>query len=388
MATNPASPLRYAIGGMIALAVAMGIGRFVYTPILPGMMDELRLTASDAGFIASANYLGYLVGAFAAAGGWASRRERPIMFAALAASALLAALMAAGEGMTLFLVIRFLAGVASAFVMVFLAAIVFSHLAAAGRGDLQAVHFAGVAIGIAVSALMTGALVLTDSAWFAGWIWAAVLSAAGFIVVAVLIDRGPVVHGAAGREPPLPRSGAFYRVILAYGLFGFGYIVTATFLVAIVRAGEGGRLFESAVWLMTGLAGIPSVYLWGRLARRIGLTATFAVGCVVEAIGVAASVGIGGYAGPLVGGMLLGGTFIAITAIGLQMGRLLASAAPRRAFALMTGSFGTGQILGPLAAGFLADRTGGYLLPSLAAAAVLLAAALVALSAGEATKSP
>ncbi len=388
MTQHPASPFRFAIGGMIALAVAMGIGRFVYTPILPGMMHELRLTASDAGLIASANYLGYLVGAFAAAGGWASRRERPIMLAALAASALLAALMAAGEGMALFLAVRFLAGVASAFVMVFLSTIVFSQLAAAGRGDLQAVHFAGVALGISISALMTGALVLADSAWFAGWIWAAVLSAAGFVVAAVLIDRGPVVHGAAVREPPLPKSGALTRVILAYGMFGFGYIVTATFLVAIVRAGEGGRMFESAVWLATGLAGIPSVYLWGRLGRRIGLTATFAVGCVVEAIGVAASVGLGGYAGPLVGGMLLGGTFIANTAIGLQIGRLLAPAAPRRALALMTVSFGTGQILGPLVAGFLADRTGSYLLASLVAAAVLLAAALVALSAGEATKSP
>lgn len=388
MAPNSASPLRYAIGGMAALAVAMGIGRFVYTPILPGMMHELRLTASDAGLIASANYLGYLVGAFAAAGGWAFGRERPVMLAALAASGLLAALMAAGESMMLFLVVRFLAGAASAFVMVFLSTIVFSHLAAAGRGDLQAVHFAGVAIGISVSALMTGVLVLADSPWFAGWIGAAVLSAAGYVVASVLIDRGPVVHGAAGREPPLPRSGALYRVILAYGLFGFGYIVTATFLVAIVRAGEGGRLFESGVWLATGLAGIPSIYLWNRFARRIGLTAAYAAGCLVEAVGVAASVGLGGYAGPLVGGILLGGTFLAVTAIGLQMGRLLAPAAPRRALALMTGSFGTGQILGPFVAGFLADRTGDYLLPSLVAAAVLLAAAFVALSAGEATKSP
>lgn len=388
MAPVPASPLRYALGGMIALAVAMGIGRFVYTPILPGMMDELKLSASDAGLIASSNYLGYLVGAFVAGGGWATGRERAIMLAALAASTVLAALMAAGEGMALFLAVRFLAGVASAFVMVFLSTIVFSHLAAAGRSDLQAVHFAGVALGISLSALMTGALVLADSPWFAGWIWAAVLSAAGFAVAATLIDRGPLVLGAAVREPALPRSSALTRVIIAYGLFGLGYIVTATFLVAIVRAGEGGRLFESAVWLVTGLAGVPSIYLWSRLGRRIGLTAAYALGCVVEAVGVAASVGLGGYAGPLVGGALLGGTFIAVTAIGLQIGRLLAPAAPRRALALMTVSFGTGQILGPLAAGLLADRTGGYLLPSLAAAAVLLASALVAISAGEATKSP
>src|SRR5690606_21598776 len=149
----------------IAMAVAMGIGRFVYTPILPGMMEGLGLSASDAGLIASANYLGYLVGAVLAAGGWGQGRERPVMLAALAASGLLAAGMALSTALPLFLGIRFLAGLASAFVMVFLTTIVFSHLAAAGRSDLQAAHFGGVGIGIAISALMTGILLLNGSGW-------------------------------------------------------------------------------------------------------------------------------------------------------------------------------------------------------------------------------
>lgn len=82
------------------------------------------------------------------------------MLAALAANALLAALMGLTADLSYFLVIRLVAGLASAFLMVFLAAIVFSHLAGAGRNDLQAVHFSGVGLGIAVSGLMTGALVL------------------------------------------------------------------------------------------------------------------------------------------------------------------------------------------------------------------------------------
>ena len=101
-APTPAPPLRFAVAGMIAMAVAMGIGRFVYTLILPGMMEGAGLSAADAGLIASANYLGYLVGALLAAGGWASGRERTLMLAGLAGTALLCAAMGLTESLPLF----------------------------------------------------------------------------------------------------------------------------------------------------------------------------------------------------------------------------------------------------------------------------------------------
>ncbi|RUW57530.1 YbfB/YjiJ family MFS transporter, partial [Mesorhizobium sp. M7A.F.Ca.US.008.03.1.1] len=173
MTSVASTALRFAFAGMIAMAVAMGIGRFVYTPILPGMMEELHLSPADAGWIASANYLGYLIGALAAAGGWAHGRERLLMLAGLGASAVLAALMGLTDAMAAFLAIRFLAGLASAFVMVFMASIVFSHIAAAGRNDLQAWHFGGVGLGIAASAAMMAVLVAEHSGWAAGWLWSA-----------------------------------------------------------------------------------------------------------------------------------------------------------------------------------------------------------------------
>jgi predicted MFS family arabinose efflux permease len=122
---------------MLAMAVAMGIGRFVYTPLLPGMMEGLGQSASDAGLIASANYAGYLVGALLAGGGWGEGRERAVGLWSLAASALLVALMAPSRRLPAFLALRFLAGVASAFVMVFVTSLVFARLAANGRDDLQ-----------------------------------------------------------------------------------------------------------------------------------------------------------------------------------------------------------------------------------------------------------
>lgn len=363
---------------MVALAVAMGIGRFIYTPILPGMMEQAGLSASDAGLVASANYLGYLVGAVIAAYGWAAGRERAVMLASLLASGFLTAAMAGPGGLAVWLAYRFAAGVASAFVMVFVSTIVFSHLSAAGRDDLQSVHFGGVGVGIAASAATIGGLTLGDFAWPAGWLAGAVLSALGFIAVAALVKCGPVAASGTTREPPIDWSPPLRRLTLAYALFGAGYIVTATFLVAIVRAGDAGQSFEAVVWLAAGLAGIPSVWLWRRVARRIGLIGAYSAGCAVEAIGVSASVTMAAPLGPILGAVLLGGTFIAVTALGLQAGRALAGGAPRGVLAMMTAAFGVGQIVGPLIAGYLADQTGSFLVPSLAASLALLASAIMA----------
>jgi len=380
------SPLRLAVAGMVALAVAMGIGRFVYTPILPGMMEELHLTPADAGWIASANYLGYLIGALAAAGGWAHGRERLLMLVSLAASAVLAALMGLNETIAAFLVIRLLAGLASAFVMVFMSSIVFSHLAASGRGDLQALHFGGVGLGIAASSALLAILVTEHAGWAAGWLWSGAVSAVGLLFVALLAGSATPANGVDGPEPALPKDRSLTKMILAYGLFGFGYVVTATFLVAIVRQGGGGRVFEATVWMVAGLAGLPSTWFWQKLAARIGLYAAYAVSCLVEVVGVTASVVVKGFTGPLLAGVLLGGTFIAITALGLQTARQLAPQAPRRIFAVMTAAFGLGQIIGPIAAGLLAQASGNYVLASAMAAAALLVSGIIAWSA--APKSP
>ncbi|MGN6535745.1 MAG: YbfB/YjiJ family MFS transporter [Mesorhizobium sp.] len=372
------SPLRFALAGMVGMAAAMGIGRFVYTPILPGMMEGLHLSAADAGLIASANFLGYLVGAYAAAGGWAHGRERATMLAGLAASTLLAAAMGLTGDLAAFLVIRFLAGVASAFVMVFLTAIVSSHLDSTGRGGMQALHFGGVGLGIALSSLLMVILVDYHADWQAGWFWSAGLSAVAFAIVALTVDSGPLGNGTTGREPRLPKSPALARMIFSYGLFGFGYVVTATFLVAIVRAGGAGRVFEAVVWMVAGLVAFPSIWLWQVVAARAGIYAAYAGACFVEVVGVVASVALGGYFGPLLASVLLGATFMAVSALGLQAGRLLAPQAPRRVVALMTTSFGIGQIVGPVVAGVLAERSGSFVLPSLLATVVLVASGLCA----------
>ncbi|MCO4318538.1 MFS transporter [Phyllobacterium sp. 21LDTY02-6] len=381
MNQSSATPLRYSLGGLVAMAVGMGIGRFIYTPILPGMMSDLGLSPSDAGIIASANFLGYLVGAVVAGYGWAAGRERGVMLASLGLSAALCLAMGISSDVLLLSLIRFLAGVASALMLVFAATIVFSHLGAARRLDLQAVHFGGVGTGIALSALLVAAGTSAGYGWRADWMAAGLVSFAGLLAVALLIRDGPVRDGSGSKEPAIRWTAAFVKLNIAYALFGIGYVITATFIIAIVRDSNGGPFTEALVWLCTGLAGIVSVWAWNPVLRRVGPFRSLALSLIALAAGVSASVIVPSPIGPLIGGLLLGFTIMVITAFAFQAGRELVPLAPRRMMAITTAAFGIGQIVGPLIGGYLADVSGSFTSATLLAAAGLVIGAYFAYSA-------
>jgi predicted MFS family arabinose efflux permease len=382
MRSESSAPVGLALGGLLSLAVAMGIGRFVYTPILPVMADGLGLSASQAGLIASANFAGYLVGALAAATPRLPGSRRAWLVGALLASALTTGLMGLAGGMAAFLTLRFAGGLASAFVMVFASSLVLDRLAAAGRPGLASLHFAGVGTGIALSALIVAGLAGAD--WRVLWGASGVAALLAVPAIAILVPREPDgASRAASAGTPFAPGRRLTALIAAYGLFGFGYVITATFLVAIVREAPTLRPVEPWIWLAVGLAGAPSIALWTLVARRTGTIPAFAAACIVEAVGVALSVLASGALGALLSAAFLGGTFIAITALGLVAARALSPSDPRRVVALMTASFGAGQILGPLVAGLMVDRAGSYAGPSYVAAALLVAAAMVALVARE-----
>ena len=168
---------------------------------------------------------------------------------------------------------------------------------------------------------------------------------------------------------------------VAYGLFGFGYVITTTFLVAIVRQTAEVRVLEPWVWILFGLAAIPSVTIWAWLGKRIGVMNAFAIACIVEAAGVAASVEWMTITGVVVSALLLGGTFMGLTALGLIAARGLSAGNPHRAIGRMTASFAIGQMVGPALAGFLSERLGDFRVASLIAAGALVAAAALAVRA-------
>lgn len=378
MSVTPLNARALAFGGLIAMAAAVGIGRFIYTPILPPMVEDLGLTKGQAGLIASANFVGYLVGALAAAA-VPINAPRRWLIGGLAVSALTTGAMSLPHAMLPFLTLRFLGGMASAFVLVLASTVVLERLAASGRSDAAAIHFSGVGAGIALSSLLTWGLQASDLGWRAMWLGGGILSLVGTLLAIILIPSSSPAQSQARPALSAPSRRGLSALAAAYGLVGFGYVITATFIVAIVRGSADVRAAEPLVWLALGLAAIPSVAAWIAVGRHFGVLQAFAAACLVEAVGIALSVVWPTLTGLFLSAGLLGGTFMGLTALGLMASQAL-SANRRRTFALMTSAFGLGQIVGPLVAGYGFDMTGSFFLPSMIAAAGLVVGAALAMS--------
>jgi predicted MFS family arabinose efflux permease len=377
-----ASPIRIALGGLVALAAALGIGRFVYTPILPGMAAALHLTKSQAGLIASANFLGYLIGAMAATAPLFGSARRFWLLTGLVTNAAGLLAMAVTTDLALFAIIRFVAGLASGFVMVFGSALVMERLSTGGRSSLSSVYFMGPGAGITFSAALVAILAGCGVAWAGLWLANGLATCIALAVVAWAIPADAAGTGGPGAaSPPEPLSRPVILLTAAYGLVGFGYVITSTFIVALVRETPSIATWEPYVWIVVGLAALPSAIVWAACARRMGTMRAFAAAAIVEAIGVATSVIWPTLPGIALAAILLGGTFIGLTAMGLVAVRTMMAGDPRRGIGLLTAVFGVGQIIGPLVAGVMHDMTGSFTEVTYMAAASLVVSAGLALAA-------
>ncbi len=371
-------PAAQALAGLLSLAIGIGIGRFAYTPILPYMGAGLALDKSEAGLIASANFLGYLLGALAAAWRAPPGDARFWLLGALALSGLSTGAMALTTELGAFLLLRFVNGIAGALAMVLASSLLMDRLATAGRDGWAAAIYAGVGAGIAISALAVPAAASASDDWQGPWLFCGALCLAFSVVVGVLLPRPQArTTAAAGVDRSSGQAGV-RRLIAAYGLGGFGYVITATFIADMVRADPVLQPAEQMVWLCVGLTAAPSVALWGWAGRRWGNRHAFAAGCLIQAAGVALSVLGGSVWLVMLAAGLLGGTVMGLTALGLIEVRRLSAGDPRRNLALMTAAWGLGQMVGPALAGALHDWLGSYLVPSLLAAAALVAGAALA----------
>lgn len=377
------------LGGMLALAVAMGVGRFAFTPILPSMRNAFGLSPSDLGALAAANYLGYLLGAIAATSPRLGHWQGPILRGSLLLVVVLTGLMATTHAPLAWLALRFLAGVASAGVFVYGSAAVLGWLTRHGRVEMAGWFFSGVGVGIAAAGLVVlvvQRLGMGDGVtWRAEWLGVTVLAVSLSGPCWAWLPHEPV----APRPPSRPAGGGWRRpsaalLLLgaAYFLDGVGYIVAGTFLAAIAGAVPGLAGLGVAAWILVGVAGAPSAVLWIRAGARFGLMPALALAYLLQGVSLVLPALSNRAEAAALSAILFGGTFIGITALTVAEGRRLAP--PERAASTiggLTAVFGVGQVIGPLLAGALAGERGDFRLPLLVASAVVFLGALLVFAA-------
>ncbi|WP_242538556.1 YbfB/YjiJ family MFS transporter [Trinickia acidisoli] len=400
-----------ALACMVALAVALGVGRFAFTPLLPLMLHAGALDLRSGGLLASANYAGYFIGALTCA--LLPIEHARMVRVGLATTAVLTLAMGVTHSLPIWIAVRFVAGVVSAWTFVFASQWGLARLARLGAPAWGGVIYTGPGIGIVATGLMAGAAAHQGAPF--GWVLFGVLcvvstacvwrtfapstgqawrswrsgraapavnpSAAARVAPASSIRPHADAGGVSSLSEAERRRQGIWLVVL-YGMPGFGYIITATFLPVIARHALPGSNWPDLFWPMFGAALIPGSLFAARLPARWDNRLLLAACYVVQAVGIALGIVFPTAAGFAIGSVLIGLPFTAITLFAMREARRLRGEHAAGLMGYATAAYGVGQIVGPLVAAPIAARVGSFA-PSLWLAALVLmagAAGLVVLA--------
>jgi predicted MFS family arabinose efflux permease len=366
------SPAVIATAGLIALAVAMGIGRFAFTPIMPMMEADAGLTLRAAGWLAAANYLGYFIGALCAA--------RLSLAQAVRGGLLLIAVvtfaMGITQGFVLQLSLRLLAGVASAWVLVHVSAWTLARLMAMRRADANGIVYAGVGVGVAAAGLVCMATMQVR--WHSDRTWQVfgVLTLLAALALWRSFRGGRAAQTSSGASTRIRWNADKRRLMWCYGALGFGYIIPATYLPDMAHRYITDPLVFGLAWPVFGAASALSTWIAARWLAKVNDRRLWAICYLLMMAGVALPALWPTLAAILIAALLVGGTYMVVTMLGLREARRAAGAEATSFIAVMTAAFAIGQIVGPLLVSAVAHRPHGFAAALLGAAAVLLLAAI------------
>ena len=362
-----------AVAGALALATAMGIGRFAFTPLMPMMLADGAVDLAGASWLATANYFGYLVGALLCTFQpllWSRVKALPPVLATTWMRGGLAATCVLTLGMALQVPVlwpwlRFAAGVASAFVFVFTSGWCLARLAERNTSNLGGVMFTGPGAGIAISGVLASGMVALQ--WKAAWGWL-VFGTLACVLTAMIwrtfsLKLAAPASASAGSLPistaaaPKASRWQMFWLAIAYGLDGLGYIITATFLPVIARQVMPGSPWLDLFWPLFGVAIVAGALLSTRISLKGDLRYILAACYMMQALGVIMTVWLPTPAGFALGSLLLGLPFTAITFFAMQEVRRLKPMGAASSMGLLTAVYGLGQIAGPPLAAWLLGRS-------------------------------
>lgn len=357
------NPYTLVIGGVFALFIAMSIGRFAYTPILPFMQQEAGFSTRFAGFLASSNYAGYLVGAIIASIVPLKRNRAIFLRISIISSIVLTLLMGLTYSHTSWMVWRFLSGITSAFVFVLASSLILDQLAKQRKLGWVGVMYGGVGLGIFISGLLVP-LLIENFHYEGAWIGLACLAGLLSIIVFLTVkedDSSQVVTPSSPLHIKTTKNPKWLPWLLAsYGLEGLGYIVTGTFIVAIAEQTPAFSGNATSVWVLVGLTAIPSCVLWAYFGNKYGYMSSLMVLLMIQAVGIALPAISTSSTSFYVSAILFGATFMGVTTLATAFARNKNPLGSARVIAIMTTIYALGQMIGPSIAGVLTAETESY----------------------------
>lgn len=370
------------IGGILALTIAMGIGRFAYTPILPLMQTDVVFSDAVAGFLATINYAGYLFGSISSSLIPLKQHRTTFLRVSLVISVLTTAFMGLTHSYFIWNILRFISGFASAFVFVLASSIVLDELAKRGKSSWSGLFYSGVGFGIFFSSLIIPFLNKLYT-WEGTWLGLATVSGIASIFVwswlkATNYNRAKKDSQQALIQTPPKRWLTW--LIIAYGLEGLGYIVTGTFIVSFAEKAVTFSSDASLVWMIVGFAAIPSCIIWSMLAPKLGFVKSLVIAFALQSIGIAMPVIWISEITLIISALLFGATFMGITTLATTLARHISPYNSNRIIGYMTAIYAIGQMIGPSIAGVLSTYTNNLNAALLGAAGVVLLGALLLLT--------
>nr|WP_232158676.1 YbfB/YjiJ family MFS transporter [Mammaliicoccus sciuri] len=369
--------------GMLSLFIVMAIGRFSYTPILPFMQKATHLTNENAGLLATVNYLGYLIGAMIPT--FLIIKSKVVdLKIYLLINIISVLLMGVTQGFLVWNILRFIAGITSGTVFVLASNVVLESLNKGGKSHLSGFLYSGVGIGIFTSSIFIQ--IYTDyNTWASTWIILGIASLIlGFIVIFFMKEIKEPVNLEQKTIHINDQNSALYTkwfmvcFSIAYLLEGAGYIVTGTFLVAIVESIPDLKEYAALSWMFVGMAAIPSCVLWSILGNKIGFIKSIYLAFILQIIGVILPVFSHNIISLVISSCLFGGTFLGLTTLFMSRGQLMSAVSGRNLVALLTFIYSLGQVVAPYFAGILIGSSNNYN-GALIFASSLLILALVAI---------
>ena len=368
---------RVYIAGICSLIVTVGVARFSYSLLLPIMQDSAGLTESGGGWLATTNYIGYMLGVLLAASLHNLNHKYNLHRAYLILSVVTSAAMVITTDMITWAVLRFIAGICASGGMIIASGLILRWLVKNNHRAELGIHFSGVGLSIIVTSLLVEAMLTMSADWQQQWLALAVMSAI-VAIPAWLWMPHPSADGQAGvTAKDNPPSTAFTSLMmLAYFCAGYGYVVSSTFIVDIVEGVEGLQGQGGFAFILVGLAATPAALVWDRIARNVGYLKALLAAYILQAVGIILPAINDTLPVVILSALLFGGTFIACVSLVLTMAGKFYPSNPAKFMGTMTLAFGAAQIIAPVSTGYLAEAFGNYNIGLYLSAAIMSVGAL------------